>query len=71
MCAIREYFHFNMFKVDTWIHSYINDLSKWKLRKYLIYIWSLCLKLACYTKKRQIINLFYILFVCITHIAIW
>lgn len=33
MCAIREYFHFNRFKVDTWIHSYINDLRKWKLNK--------------------------------------
>lgn len=42
MCAIREYFHLNMFKVDTWIHSYINNLNKGKLHKYLIYIYSLC-----------------------------
>ena len=42
MCAIREYFHFNMFKVDTWIHSYIYNLSKLKIHFYLIHICSLC-----------------------------
>ncbi len=62
MCAITEYLHFNMFEVDTWIHSYINDLSKWKLHKYLIYISSLCpSKITSLLKKKNTINLFYIL----------
>lgn len=42
MCAIKEYVHCNISKVNTWIHSFIKDLNKLKLHIYVIYIWSLC-----------------------------
>lgn len=44
MCAITEYFHFNMFEVDTWIHSYINDLSKWKSILFDLYLQSMSIR---------------------------